>query len=170
MYLDLQTQRHEFCLLSRWTPPALHSCIKSGSHTHPNRDTEVQWRKKKRKKKSDGGGKKTWIPAVVCVLEQVNSLYSRIAITSTLQQGCSWLELKAVWPDQTRGLFFLPFLLKCRYDQLPHCKHSYCFCSTFTNDFPHQQIPHNLDNFSQICPKNETVKPILLPSCCSKLV
>lgn len=64
-------------------------------------------------------GKKTWIPAVVCVLEQVNSLYSRIAITSTLQQGCSWLELKAVWPDQTRGLFFLPFLLKCRYERLP---------------------------------------------------
>lgn len=62
------------------------------------------------------GGKKTWIPAVVCVLEQVTSLYSRIAITSTLQQGCSWLELKAVWPDHTSGLFFLPFLLKCRYD------------------------------------------------------
>lgn len=57
MYLDLQTQRHEFCLLSRWTPPALHSCIKSGSHTHPNRDTEVQWRKKKGKKERWRGEK-----------------------------------------------------------------------------------------------------------------
>ena len=100
--------------------------------------------KEKKMKKALESEKKTWIPAVVCVLEQVNSLYSRIAITSTLQQGCSWLELKAVWPDQTRGLFFLPFLLKCRYDQLPRCKHSYCFCSTFKNKFPHKNNPQNL--------------------------
>lgn len=99
----------------------------------------MEVKKKREKKKRWKREKKTWIPAVVCVLEQVNSLYSRIAITSTLQQGCSWLELKAVWPDQTRGLFSLPFLLKCRYDQFPHCKHSNCFCSTFTNRFPNKK-------------------------------
>lgn len=86
-----------------------------------------------------GGG--TWIPAVVCVLEQVNSLYSRIAITSTLQQGCSWLELKAAWPDQTGGLFFffsLPFLLKCRYERLPRRRPSRRFGTTFPKCFsPH---------------------------------
>lgn len=115
-------------------------------------------RRQKKKKRAVEGEKKTWIPAVVCVLEQVNSLYSRIAITSTLQQGCSWLELKAVWPDQTRGLFFLPFLLKCRYDQLPHCTHSYCFCSTFTNNFRHKEIPHNSDNFGKLCPEKQNSK------------
>lgn len=76
--------------------------------------------------------KKTWITAVVCVLEQVNGLYSRIAITSTLQQGCSWLELKAVWPDQTRGLFLSLFLLKCRYDELPPAE----ILTAFTLLFP----------------------------------
>lgn len=122
---------------------------------------------KKREKKSDGGGEKTWIPAVVCVLEQVNSLYSRIAITSTLQQGCSWLELKAVWPDQARGLFFLPFLLKCRYDQLPHCilTASALLLQTTPPTKKKKQknkIPHNSDNFGKTCPENETGKPTLM--------
>lgn len=73
--------------------------------THTKAETQ-KWSEKRKR----DGGKKTWISAVVCVLEQVNSLYSRIAITSTLQQGCSWLELNAVWPDQTRGLFFSLFV------------------------------------------------------------
>ncbi len=81
-------------------------------------------------KKGKGWRKKTWIPAVVCVLEQVNSLYSRIAITSTLQQGCSWLELNAVWLDQTRGLFF-SFFVKMQIWPASHCKNSSCLHSTF---------------------------------------
>lgn len=99
-------------------------------HTHP---LKCSGKKGKRRRK------KTWIPPLVCVLEQVNSLYSRIAITSTLQQGCSWLELNAAWLNKTRGLFFPPFLLKCRYDQLLSAK-------TTTKNF--LQLPVHFSNFS----------------------
>lgn len=103
--------------------PAWHSHIKPDEYTH----TYTQRRAVKKGKR---WRKKTWIPAVVCVLEQVNSLYSRIAITSTLQQGCSWLQLNAVWPDQTRGLFFSLFV-KMQIWPASHCKNSSGLQSTF---------------------------------------
>lgn len=113
--------------------PAWHSRIKPDKHTTHNTLSQTQRRRsgvKKKKKRRERWKKKTWIPAVVCVLEQVNSLYSRIAITSTLQQGCSWLELNAVWPDQTRGLFFSLFV-KMQIWAASHCKNSSRLLSTF---------------------------------------
>lgn len=110
--------------------PAWHSRIQLDKRTHiqTQRHTVVQSKKKKGKR----WRKKTWIPPVVCVLEQVNSLYSRIAITSTLQQGCSWLELNAVWLDQTRGLFFSLFV-KMQIWPAFRCKNSYCLRFYFSN-------------------------------------
>lgn len=102
-------------------------------------------------KKGKRWRKKTWIPPVVCVLEQVNSLYSRIAITSTLQQGCSWLELNAAWLNQTRGLFFSLFV-KMQIWPASHCKNSDCLQTTFPIFvFPQKIAPLESDNNRKIC-------------------
>ena len=108
-YLHLRGEQQGFCFSSRWTPrPDTAAYSQSDRHAH-TQYIQTQ-RHRSAVKKGKRWRKKTWIPPVVCVLEQVNSLYSRIAITSTLQQGCSWLELNAVWLDQTRGLFFSLFV------------------------------------------------------------
>lgn len=131
--------------------PAWHSCIKPDKHTRNTLSQTQRRRSGVKKKRRERWKKKTWIPAVVCVLEQVNSLYSRIAITSTLQQGCSWLELNAVWPDQTRGLFFSLFV-KMQIWAASHCKNSSRLLSTFPIfGSRRKKSPPNCDNICKIC-------------------
>lgn len=131
-YLHLWGKQQGFCFSSRWTPRP--DTVRQ-AHRHPHTQTHVYicthtHIHSSAMKKGKTRRKKTWIPPVVCVLEQVNSLYSRIAITSTLQQGCSWLELNTVWLNQTRGLFFSLFV-KMQIWPAPFCKNSYCLQSTF---------------------------------------
>lgn len=90
-------RRHRFLFfIQKGLPGLTQPYMQSDKHTQTHKCGE---------KKERDGGEKTWIPPTVCVLEQVNSLYSRIAITSTLQQGCSWLELNAQ-PNKRLIFFF----------------------------------------------------------------